>query len=683
MALPFTDTFTQSTGSDQAITTYNAGWVVDTGGFSVVDATDDVVASTGGTENVAYWSTDTPNADQAVSFVISAVSTGIYPGVVGRRVSAGNYYTLYVDNGNYYVSRYDSSSEVVLRAGTATTTAAGDVFKMEISGTGATVTIKVYRAAAASPTTFVQLGADISDSDANRKTAAGFGGIISYSANAASRLTAFTLENLGGGTTINTTPATATITPKPAQVLYGPSITSTSSATPRYTESLTVSGSSFGASQGTKELRIGGAVQTVSSWSATSLTVPSLARGTNKYGVAVNVEIWDAGVLISNSYALTSILPQTGWDYVDLASVNTTAEWRIRTFPDLVSGDQVTYPTAGGLVVASDATFSWTFGAIQSFDAAVWTSADGWGAVFTQYLSAPPARAQTLADDVPLWRRRNRSRAYGLNPADWGATPLRVEQWFADELRAPVGSGVTINTAPPTVTVTTQAAQLVIGRVVGTTPAVATVTPRPALVSAGRTINTTRATATVTPAAAQVIVGRVIGTTRATATATPAAAQVIAGRVIGTTPATANVTPAAALVLTSSGVINTTPASAAVTPAPAQIVVGRVLGTTPATATATPRPAQIVAGRVIGTVPPVVTVSGASAQVLSGFSGVIGTVPATATASGQPAQIVVGSVIGTSRAQANASGAPAQVITQNLISVVQPYITVYFFKRTA
>lgn len=207
MALPFTDTFTQSTGSDQAITTYNAGWVVDTGGFSVVDATDDVVASTGGTENVAYWNTDVPNADQAVSFVISAVSTGIYPGVVARRVSAGNYYTLYVDNGNYYVSRYDSSSEVVLRAGTATTTAAGDVFKMEISGTGATVTIKVYRAAAASPTTFVQLGADITDSTGNRKTAAGFGGIISYSANAASRLTAFTLENLGGaGPTINTHP---------------------------------------------------------------------------------------------------------------------------------------------------------------------------------------------------------------------------------------------------------------------------------------------------------------------------------------------------------------------------------------------------------------------------------------------------------------------------------------------
>jgi len=199
MALPFTDTFTQSTGSDQAISTYNAGWVVDTGGFSVVDATDDVVASTGGTENVAYWSTDTPNADQAVSFVISAVSTGIYPGVVGRRVSAGNYYTLYVDNGNYYVSRYDSSSEVVLRAGTATTTAAGDVFKMEISGTGATVTIKALRAAAASPTTFVQLGADISDTSGNRKTSAGFGGIISYSANSASRITAFTLENLGGG----------------------------------------------------------------------------------------------------------------------------------------------------------------------------------------------------------------------------------------------------------------------------------------------------------------------------------------------------------------------------------------------------------------------------------------------------------------------------------------------------
>jgi hypothetical protein len=196
MALPFTDTFTHSTGSDIAITTYNAGWLVDTGGFSVADATDDV-AATGSTENVAYWNTDAPDADQAVSFIISGVSTGIYPGVVGRRASSGNYYVMYVDNGNYYVSRYDAGSEVVLRAATATTTAAGDVFKMEISGTGATVTIRVYRAAAASPSTFVQLGGDITDSTGNRKTSAGFGGIYSYSNNSSSRTTSFTLENLG------------------------------------------------------------------------------------------------------------------------------------------------------------------------------------------------------------------------------------------------------------------------------------------------------------------------------------------------------------------------------------------------------------------------------------------------------------------------------------------------------
>ena len=215
----------------------------------------------------------------------------------------------------------------------------------------------------------------------------------------------------------------------------GPAITTTSSATPVPGDSLTITGTDFQASQGAGYVTLGGVTQTVTSWADTSITI-TVVRGTAKYG-SQNIVVRDNGGSDSSGYAVT-LTPPTGWGYVDLASVNSTAAWRIITRPDLAIGDQIAYQTAGGLVVANDGTFSWTFGAIRSFDAEVWTSADGWGAIFTQYL-APAFDLRTIYSMLGLeLRQRNarRNSSFRVDVGQWGTAPLGVEKWFADELTA-------------------------------------------------------------------------------------------------------------------------------------------------------------------------------------------------------------------------------------------------------
>ncbi len=162
-----------------------------------------------------------------------------------------------------------------------------------------------------------------------------------------------------------------------------PAISGVGDTTPSHTEALTISGSNFGASQGTGGVTIGGVTQTVTAWGNTSITV-TVARGTNKYGVAVNVVVTSGAGLSSSPFALTSLQPQTGWAYVDVGTPNTTAANRITASPDIASGDQIAYETVGAAVeVFDDATFSAGSG-VTEFDVEVWTPGDGWGSVATQ-----------------------------------------------------------------------------------------------------------------------------------------------------------------------------------------------------------------------------------------------------------------------------------------------------------
>lgn len=168
----------------------------------------------------------------------------------------------------------------------------------------------------------------------------------------------------------------------------GPNITSVSTATPREGASLTITGTAFGASQGSGDVKINGVAQTVTSWSDTSIAV-TIVLGTNKFGAAYTVVVRDNALTASNSYAgITGLLPaNSGLSYIDLGTPNATAAYRITAIADLASGDQLEYENVGGLVaVASDATFSAGPGVLD-FDCRAWTSGSGYGASASQNTS--------------------------------------------------------------------------------------------------------------------------------------------------------------------------------------------------------------------------------------------------------------------------------------------------------
>lgn len=137
-----------------------------------------------------------------------------------------------------------------------------------------------------------------------------------------------------------------------------PTITGVSTATPQYQGSLTITGVNFGASVGTATL--GGKTQTVTFWGDTSITV-TVDRGTNKYGVALNLQITTAASVNSNTFTgITGLIPQTGYSYVNLGTINATASHRLTatTAQDLASGYQVAWDTnSGQTTVLTDATF--------------------------------------------------------------------------------------------------------------------------------------------------------------------------------------------------------------------------------------------------------------------------------------------------------------------------------------
>jgi hypothetical protein len=177
-----------------------------------------------------------------------------------------------------------------------------------------------------------------------------------------------------------------------------PNISSVSSVTPAHQSTLTATGTGFGATQSTGTDVLGGTTQSVTAWGATSVSA-TVDRGSNAYGVAVNLVITGATNGASNSFALTGLQPQSGWACVNLGTPNTTAANRITAAGDLASGDQLAYDTKGGLVTVNpDGTFS-ADSSVVSFGCEVWTSGSGWGTTGLQTLSA----ASTAAPIIVNW----------------------------------------------------------------------------------------------------------------------------------------------------------------------------------------------------------------------------------------------------------------------------------------
>lgn len=169
------------------------------------------------------------------------------------------------------------------------------------------------------------------------------------------------------------------------KVVSGPNITSVSTATPREGASLTITGTAFGASQGSGDVKINGVAQTVTSWSDTSIAV-TVVIGTNKFGAAYTVVVRDNALTASNSYAgITGLLPaNSGLSSIDVGTPHADPDLRLESSADAVSGDQVEWENKGLLVdVFANLTFSAGPG-VNDFRWRIWTSGSGYGDWMTQ-----------------------------------------------------------------------------------------------------------------------------------------------------------------------------------------------------------------------------------------------------------------------------------------------------------
>lgn len=173
----------------------------------------------------------------------------------------------------------------------------------------------------------------------------------------------------------------------------GVTITGTDDDTPEYQSSLTISGTGFGATQGTGAVTIGGVSQTVTSWADTSIAV-TVARGSNRYGVALDLVVTDGSGAASTAYSVT-LMPQAGWDYVVIGTPDTTADNSLDATPALAAGKIVPWDTNGGtVVVLDDGTYT---ASVAEFDFEVWSSADGYSATNTQIVGGNPALTSPTA----------------------------------------------------------------------------------------------------------------------------------------------------------------------------------------------------------------------------------------------------------------------------------------------
>lgn len=177
-----TDSWLQSSGSLQDIATYGSYSAME-GGMQLASGVSGVQI-TGGTYNTSRRTNVSPNADQYSQIVITAnqISNSVYCGPAVRCQTGANtsYHVETSGGGNYYLSKCVAGSQTTLDGPISATFAAGDVLRLTAEGSGATVSLKVWKAAAASPTSFTQIGTTYSDTASDRITGAGQLGIFGY-----------------------------------------------------------------------------------------------------------------------------------------------------------------------------------------------------------------------------------------------------------------------------------------------------------------------------------------------------------------------------------------------------------------------------------------------------------------------------------------------------------------------
>lgn len=152
----------------------------------------------------------------------------------------------------------------------------------------------------------------------------------------------------------------------------------------------TITGTGFGASQGT--ITLDGASQTITAWSDTSATF-TVDRGNSRYG-GVTVTLFNSDMTSFDSASApgATLAPPAGWDYVGLLDPLASSGLRLTAIADLAGGDQVAYGNvqgSGSIVTgvagvevytdASTASDEW----VTAFDSEAHDGVE-WGPVATQ-----------------------------------------------------------------------------------------------------------------------------------------------------------------------------------------------------------------------------------------------------------------------------------------------------------
>lgn len=200
MANLFTDNFTRANAAN-----LGSNWDADDSGNNIDWDLDTNTAENQFSANNGQWTRTTSSAHAATADVkvsVTTVGSGHDGGPLARCTSVGNTtkeaYVVYASSGGISIVRNNASgAETQLGSTIAITAAAAKVVAIEVSGTGATVTIKSYYDGVLKDTQ--------SDSSASRLTAAGRTGMTNWAAlGTNSRWDDFTVDDLaaGGGATV-------------------------------------------------------------------------------------------------------------------------------------------------------------------------------------------------------------------------------------------------------------------------------------------------------------------------------------------------------------------------------------------------------------------------------------------------------------------------------------------------
>jgi len=176
---PYSDDFEAYTAS--AVLGGQGVWVAVNSNIYVVDNSGDNVVKGNAANNESCVRADVApdSADYFAQLKLDAVTGGGFIGPAVRCQSgAATYYALYADTADIYLGRVVAGSWSTLDSVTGGTISGGDVLKLAVVGTGATVSLTCYRNG--SLITDIGTNGTYNDSSGDRITTAGYAGVAGW-----------------------------------------------------------------------------------------------------------------------------------------------------------------------------------------------------------------------------------------------------------------------------------------------------------------------------------------------------------------------------------------------------------------------------------------------------------------------------------------------------------------------